>query len=125
MELMIEPLVRALFFQEAAPLGGRIAGSSGFAERFSKLGPLDSKGRGLHQLDLDSRLMRYPLSFVIYSEQFDALPQYALDYINARIVEILRGTDTSGIAARLTPEQRAAITQILVDTKPALGRLLK
>lgn len=124
-QLMIEPLVRALFFHEAAPLGGRITGSSGFAERFSKGGPRDSKGRGLQELDLEKRLMRYPLSFLIYSEQFDALPQYALDYINSRIVEILRGTDTSGIGARLSAADRAAITQILIDTKPSLAQLLR
>jgi hypothetical protein len=124
-QLMIEPLVRALFFQEAAPLGGKITGTSGFAERFAKLGPRDSKGRSLHELDLHTRLQRYPLSYLIYSEQFDALPPFALDYINGRIVEILRGTDTSGISAKLTPAERSAIMQILTETKPSLAALLK
>jgi hypothetical protein len=125
MQAMIEPLLRALFFQEAAPFAQPIHGHSGFAERFSKSGPRDSQGRGLHELDLGTRLQRYPLSFVIHSAQFDALPQYALDYLNARIVEVLQGRDTTGIAARITAADRLAITQILIDTKPALAALLR
>lgn len=124
-QLMIEPLVRALFFQEAVPFKQPIRGHSGFAERFSKLGPRDGKGRGLHELDLTTRLQRYPLSFVIYTEQFDALPQYALDYVYARIAEVLQGRDTTGIGARITPADRLAITQILTDTKPALAAVLR
>ncbi|MET0281909.1 MAG: hypothetical protein ABW278_12420 [Steroidobacteraceae bacterium] len=125
MQQMIEPLVRALFFQEATPLAEPVRGGSGFAERFARVGPLDSQGRGLHQLDLATRLQRYPLSYVIYTDHFDALPQYALDYVYARIVEVLQGRDSSGISARITPADRTAITQILIDTKPALAALLR
>jgi hypothetical protein len=121
---MIEPLVGALFFQGAAPFKSRIEGSSGFAQRFSQRGPRDRKGRGLYELDLDTRLQRYPLSFEIYSAQFDALPRYAQDYLNGRIVEVLQGRDTTGISARIAPADRAAITEILIDTKPALAALL-
>ncbi len=121
---MMEPLVRALFFQDAVPFTQRIEGSGGFTQRFSKLGPRDRKGRGLHELDLNTRLMRYPLSYEIYSEQFDALPQYAKDYLNGRIVEVLQGRDTTGISARIAAADRAAITEILIDTRPALAALL-
>ena len=96
---MIEPLVKALFFQGAATYEDRIEGSNGFAERVSKLGPKDSQGRSLRELDLDTRLLRYPLSYEIYSEQFDGLPEYALDYIYSRVVEMLQGRDTTGISA--------------------------
>ena len=99
--------------------------SSGFAERFSKLGPRDSRGRSLRELDLHKRLFRYPLSFEIYSPQFDALPPYAKEYILGRVAEVLKGRDTTGLSAALQPEQRQAITEILIDTKPALAALLK
>jgi hypothetical protein len=122
---MMEPLVRALFFQDAVPFKERIEGSGGFTQRFSKLGPRDRKGRGLHELDLNTRLMRYPLSYEIYSEQFEALPQYAKDYLNGRIVEVLQGKDTTGIAARIPAADRAAISEILIDTKPSLAALLQ
>jgi hypothetical protein len=91
----------------------------------SKLGPRDSRGRSLRELDLGKRLLRYPLSYEIYSDQFDGLPEYALDYVYARIVEVLQGRDTTGISASLTDAERQAITEILIDTKPALAELLK
>jgi hypothetical protein len=121
---MIEPLVRALFLKDAAPFEDRMRGSSGFAERFSQLGPRDSKGRGLRELDLQKRLFRYPLSFEIYSDHFDAMPKYALDYVFGRIAEILRGKDTTGLSASLSAADRKAIAEILIDTKPALAPLL-
>ena len=37
-------------------------------------GPRDSKGRSLRDFDLHERLFRYPLSYMIYSESFDAMP---------------------------------------------------
>jgi hypothetical protein len=125
LQQMMEPLLRGLFFQGAAPYAHRIEGNSGFAERFAKLGPRDSAGRSLRDFDLATRLMRYRLSYSIYTEQFDALPQYALDYINARIVEVLQGRDTTGISASLPAAERKAIAEILIDTKPALAKLLR
>lgn len=120
-QAVIEPLVRALFFADAVQLEDHIGGSSGFAERFSAQGPHDRHGRSLRELDLTTRVFRYPLSFQIYTEQFDALPAYARDYIAGRIAEVLNGTDTTGIAAKITPADRAAIAEILADTKPALA----
>jgi hypothetical protein len=124
MRAVVEPLVRALFCADAVTLEDRLESTSGFATRFSALGPRDRKGRGLRELDLNKRLFRYPLSYLIYSEHFDALPEYVLDYIGTRIVEVLNGTDKTGIAARFTPAEREAITQILIDTKPRFGKLL-
>lgn len=125
LEQMMEPLVKALFMHDAVTFEDAMQGSNGFAERFAKLGPRDSKGRSLRELDLKTRLFRYPLSFLIYSDQFDSLPPYALDYVHKRIVEVLRGTDTKGIAAKLTAAERQAITEILIDTKPSLAALLR
>lgn len=122
---MMEPLIRTLFLYDAAPFEDRMTGSSGFAERFQTLGPFDSKGRSLRELDLVNGLFKYPLSFTIYSDQFDSLPEYALEYINGRIVEVLKGTDTTGISKKLSAEQRQAITEILIDTKPSLAKLLR
>jgi hypothetical protein len=125
LQQMMEPLVRALFLRDAVPFEDRMTGSSGFAARFQKLGPSDSRGRSLRELDLETRLFRYPLSFLIYSEQLDDLPPYALDYVHARIVEVLQGKDTTGIAASLSAADRKAVTEILIDTKPALAALLR
>ena len=124
-KVMIEPLVRALFSADAAPFGDRMRGSSGFAERFSASGPRDHQGRSLRQLDLDSRLFRYPLSYLVYSEHFDALPEFVLDYIGQRIDAVLDGSDRSGIAARISEQDRMAMRQILDDTRPRIAQRLK
>lgn len=121
---MLDALVRALFFHEAAPLGGRIEGSSGFTQAYQQRGPRDAQGRSLRQLDLAGRLFRHRLSPEVYSPQLAALPPFALDYIQRRIVEVIDGTDTRGIAAGIPEEERAVIRAILLDTHPALAARL-
>jgi len=124
MRTMIEPLLRALFCADAVQLDDRIQSSSGFATRFSAQGPRDRRGRSLRELDLNRRLFRYPLSYLIYSEHFDALPDYVLDYIGTRIAAVLNGTDNTDLGAQLSAADREAIAQILIDTKPRIGRML-
>ena len=60
--------------------------------------------------------MRYPCSYTIYSEAFDALPTAAKDAIYARMSEILSGRDKSAKYARLSPADRRAVVEILRDT---------
>ena len=113
-----EPLVRALFFADAVPLTGQVITSSGFTERFAQRGPRDAEGRSLRDLKLEKRLFRYPLSYMVYTESFNALPPFVREYIDARIVEVLQGRDASGISAKLSPEERTAISEILGATLP-------
>ena len=68
-------VVDYLLFIDEAKLTDRVRGQSGFAERFSAVGPRDRNGRSLHELDLNRRLMKYPCSYLIYSPAFDALPR--------------------------------------------------
>src|SRR5262249_7016339 len=113
-------LVDYMLFVDEAPFTTRIEGSSGFAERFMALGPRDTKGRSLRDLRLDTRLMRYPLSYLIYSPAFDALPDDVKDMACRRLHEILSGKDTAPKYAHLTPPVRQAILEILKDTKTGI-----
>jgi hypothetical protein len=124
LKIIMEPLLRALFFSDAVPLTGQVVTSSGYTDRFAQRGPHDAEGRSLRDLQLEQRLFRYPLSYMIYSESFNALPAYALDYLDARIAEVLTGRDRSGVARNLSVEDRKAISQILVETLPRFSRLL-
>ena len=99
---------------------GGLTVRSGFAARFASQGPRDRQGRSLRELDLDGRLMRYPLSYMIYSEAFDALPADAKDSIYRRLWEVLSGRDRSSRYAHLSDADRRAIREILLDTKPGL-----
>jgi hypothetical protein len=116
----VEPLVRGMFFVSEAPLTDSVRGVSGFAADFAKSGIRDSKGRSLKDLDLNRRFLRYPLSYLIYSPAFDALPGPAKDYFYARTGAILSGADPD--YGHLSVEDRAAIFEILLDTKPDFVR---
>ena len=105
---------------DEAPLPPGIASTSGFAEWFSSQGPVDRKGRSLHQLDLDGRLLRYPCSPLIYTDTFDALPDRARDAVYRRLWTILSGRATENRYRRLSVDDRQAIVEILRDTKPGL-----
>jgi hypothetical protein len=113
-------LVDYMLFGDEAPLPGKVQGSAGFAEKFAALGPRDSKGRSLRDFDLERRLFKYPCSYVIYSEAFDALPAPALEAVYARLYAVLTGKETSPALKRLTPAERTAILEILRETKKNL-----
>src|SRR5439155_3084108 len=91
-----------LLFVGEAPLKQRIEGSSGFAEVFAVQGPKDRKGRSLRQLDLEHRLMRYPCSYMIYSEAFDTLPAVAKDAVYRRLWAVLSGQESGKPYNRLS-----------------------
>jgi hypothetical protein len=119
LERTIEDAVDYLLFVGEAPLG-RIKGTSGFAEYFAALGPHDDRGRSLRELQLNGRLMRYPLSYLIYSAAFDALPEAAREAIYRRVWEVLTGAVTDARYTPLSVADREAIVEILVATKPGL-----
>jgi len=114
----VEPLVAQLLFAWTPEFTEPVAGTSGFAAEFAKQGPFDSQGRTLRQLDLKTRLFRYPLSYLIYSESFNALPGPAKDYVYRRLRAVLTGADTSSAYSHLSDADRKAILHILEDTKP-------
>jgi hypothetical protein len=113
-------LVDYMLFVDEEPLANKIEGGSGFAEKFSAEGPWDTRGRSLRQLDLDHRLMKYPCSYMIYSDAFDALPPEAKNAIYKRMWQVLSGEIKGGKYARLSLEDRQAIVEILQGTKQGL-----
>lgn len=115
-----DDLVRAMLFSEEARLEDRVAGTTGFAKEFADRGPFDRKGRSLRDFDLESRLFKYPCSFLIYSEAFDAMPSDVRDYVLRKIHGVLTGTVADKAFEHLTPADRTAILEILRDTKPNL-----
>lgn len=115
-----EDLVDYLLFVDEPPLPNKIEGTSGFAQRFSAEGPTDSRGRSLRQFDLEHRLMRYPCSYMIYSDVFDALPSEAKNAIYERLWLILSGATPGSKYAHLSRADRQAVLEILRETKKQL-----
>ena len=114
-------VVDYMLFIDETKLTDRVRSASGFAERFSAQGPKDKKGRSLHELDLNGRLMKYPCSYLIYSAAFDQLPPGAKDPIYKRMWQILSGSERQArYRSALSLADRRAIVEILRDTKPGL-----
>jgi len=117
-----EPLVKALLFAGAAPFKGAVKGTSAFASDFSDRGPRDSRGRSLREFDLKTRLFRYPLSYMVYSSAFDAMPDRVRNYVYRRLTEVLTGKDQTPDFMHLSRSDRTAILEILRDTKSDFPR---
>ena len=115
-----ESLVRALFFVGTPRLEDPIEGTSTFTADFTAGGRRDAQGRSLRDLDLRTRLFRHPLSYLIHSPEYDALPLQARAYVNARILSVLRGEEGGSDFAHLSADDREAILSILRETKPEI-----
>jgi hypothetical protein len=123
--LAVEPLVRGMLFVWEENLGGPVAGTTSFAADFVKAGPHDRQGRSLRELDLSKRLLRYPLSYLVYSSQFEGLQPKAKEQFFRRVRDILTGVDSNKDFSNLLEADRKAVFEILMDTKPEFAALTK
>jgi hypothetical protein len=98
----LDATVRYMMFADEAPLKEPVEGTSTFTRTFPQRGPRDGRGRSLRDFDLRTRLFQYPLSYMIYSPAFNALP------------EAIRGR----IYRRIRESAPAAVLEILRATKP-------
>ena len=115
-----ESLVRALLFVGSPRFEHPIEGTSSFASDFTVRGLKDARGRSLRDLDLQTRLFRYPLNYLIHSPEYDALPAPARTYVDGRLLSILRGEEGGRDFGHISPSDREAILSILRETKPEL-----
>jgi len=111
-------LLEAMLFVDEIALPAPVEGSSGFAAHFSSLGPFAADGRSLRELDLQTRLFRFPLSYLIYSDAFAGLDQTARGLVLDRLRETLESTPDEDGFDRLSIADRAAIAAILAETLP-------
>ena len=114
-----------MLFVGEPQLPGKFESTSGFPAKFASTGPRDARGRSLRQLDLVTRLMRYPCSYMIYSPAFDGLPPAARDAVYSRLWAVLSGQDKAAKYVRFSPDIRAAIVEILRETKTGLPAYFK
>ena len=113
----IDEMLRYMLFTEEDQLKEPVAGVSTFTKTFPQRGPKDSKGRSLRDFDLQTRLFRYPLSYMIYSAAFDNLPDLVKERVYRRLYESLTGKEDVG---HITAADRGNIVDILRETKKDL-----
>jgi hypothetical protein len=110
-------LAEYLLFINEAPLPVPLSPIPAFAEHLRARTPKDSRGRSFAQLELVNRLLRYPCSFMVYSEAFDGLPPDVRQAVYRRMREVLAGESVPASYARVSVDDRRAIEEILRDTK--------
>jgi hypothetical protein len=120
-----EMLLEYMLFRNEAPLHGPVRGASDFTIQFQAAGPRTADGRSLRDLDLHTRLFKYPCSFLIYSPAFDALPPPMKAYLWQRLAEILTGRGRTGVYASMPNEDRRNLLEILRESKPEFAAWLK
>jgi hypothetical protein len=116
----VESMVTYMLFADETRIYDPILGVSSFTATFPQRGPRDRQGRSLRDFDLQTRLFKYPLSYMIYSETFDAMPDLVRERVYRRLYDVLSGADQNKTFSRLSDSDRRAILEILLDTKPGL-----
>lgn len=106
----LDDLVEYMTFADEVPLPGPVSGDSGFTADFASRGPRDSQGRSLRTFDLKTRLFRYPLSYMVYSQAFDTLKLDIKAKLYRHLYDALKARGTDGADA----------IAILAATKPGL-----
>lgn len=112
-------LVDALLMVDEPKLECAISGTSNFEQLFQSRGPFASTGASLRQLDLNERLFKYPLSFLIYTPEFRALPEEVMQPIRTRLIaELSDGVAVGERRGWIPPAQRHELRQIVSETIP-------
>jgi hypothetical protein len=119
----VDRVLRYLLMCDEFALTDRVVGSTSFASEFAARGVHDARGRSLRDFDLETRLFKYPCSYLIHSPAFQGLPDEVRHPILSRLSRILTGQDDSGDFQHLTPASRQAIDEILRDTLPEYDRI--
>lgn len=115
----IDQLVNAMLFADVDDLRAPVKGVSTFAATFMALGPKDADGRSLRDLDLERRVLRHPVSYMIYSGLFDGLPEMVKAPLLQRLHDGLTG-GTAAPFARYSEAERRTAFAIIQATKAGL-----
>lgn len=114
---VVNKLADYLLFLSEPRFQSPVVPSNNFAQVFAAQGPRDAKGRSLRDFDLQTRMFKYPLSYLIYSAQFEGLPAAAKEALYKRLWDLLADTNNTSPYDLAT---RQAIRQIVLETKPGL-----
>ena len=115
---LVNELADYLLFADEAPPLAALTPPAAFAASLEARTPRDRRGRSFGQLDAVNRLLRYPCSYMVYSDAFNGLPKHVRAAVYSRMLAVLSGREARAARVRLTPAESRAILEILRDTKP-------
>ena len=117
---LVEDMLAYMLFVDETRLKSPVKGVSGFSKNFEARGPKDGQGRSLRDFDLQKRMFKYPLTYMIYTEPFDKMPAKARDRVLKRLHEVLTGEDKSERFSKIAATDKKNVLEILRATKPNL-----
>ncbi|MDM4014909.1 hypothetical protein [Roseiconus lacunae] len=117
-DAVTDDLLYYLLFCEEFRLTDPVSGPTSFATDFQSRGKRDSQGRTLRELDLSTRLLKYPCSYLIHSDAFAGIPDVARHQVLTKLAAILNGRNRSDEYDHLSSHLRREIAEILRDTLP-------
>lgn len=117
-DAVVDQVVRQLLFCDEFRLENPVSGTSEFANEFAARGPFDCQGRSLRQFDLQTRMFRFPCSYLIYSGSFRKLPTEARTAVVAQLTKILSSSDPQPGFTHLSSADKTAVLEILCETHP-------
>lgn len=109
-------VLKAILFCDEEPLESPIESAGKFVHEFEVRGPIDSKGRSLRQFDLQTRLFKYPCSFLVYTEAFDALQPTLRTEILTQLRSVLTAETVPDEYSHLNATTRTELHEILSET---------
>lgn len=116
-----DKFVRYLLFADEVSLAGTpVAGSPDFKQDFLAKKRTDAEGHSLRDFDLESRLFRNRLSYLIYSDSFEGAPQSMKNRVYDRLWTILSAETPPEGYQYFEPGERQRILSILRTTKSDL-----
>jgi hypothetical protein len=117
---LADEILRYLLFRDEPPLPAPVRGTSAFAAEFAARGPRDAEGRSLRAFDLETRLFRWPCSYLIQGEAFAALHPAVREIVLLRLHRVLSGRLGRSAYRHLDEAAREVILSIIRDTVPDL-----
>jgi hypothetical protein len=120
LDTQVRAFLRYLLFTEEAPLPSTLTPAPEFLAHFQEGAKRDSKGRSLRDLDLRTRLFKYPCSFLLDSDAFRNMPDMVRQKIMDRLHAVLLGEDPHPDFAAIATGDRQAVLEILRETCPDL-----
>jgi hypothetical protein len=119
---LVNELADYLLFVREARLTTPLVPRAGFAQRLAARTPTDRLGRSFGQLELVNRLLKYPCSYMIYSDAFEALPSGVKAAVYVRMIDVLSNDRAYASYAHVTADDRRAAIEILRETKADFPR---
>jgi hypothetical protein len=120
LKAIADDLLAVLLLRDMPPLPAPVRGSSDFAGAYLAAGRRDRAGRSLRELELHTRLFRWPVSPMIASPSFRHLPSELREIVLLRMLRILTGRNGRRAYSHIADEDRQPLLAMLVELVPDL-----